>query len=488
MPELKREDWFDLGRRLDWTPEYVSREELFPGFASDASNLPAAAWEQWDEPYKVSYREYVDIQRQKDEGLYGVKTAVGRAKYVEGADPRWRAIIKEHYGVASVAEYFAGLSEAKLARFAPSASWRTVATLGMLDEIRHGQLQLFFPHSYVKLDDQFDWAHKMYHTNEWGTIAARSLFSDLFLAGSAVDAAIAETFVFETAFTNLQFLGMASDALKAGDVEFSSLLQSIQTDEARHSQQGAAVIEVLRKHDPDHAQYVVDKSVWRTWKVFALLTGMGMDYYLPLEHRVHSFKEFMEEMVLDQFSKYMLDTGLDLPWYWDQLLDEVDNFHHSMHLGSWTYRPTLWWDPAAGVSPEEREWLATKYPKWEQTWGPKWDVITENVRAGREDLSLPATLPVTCNLCHLPITVWSDPAPRLRVVRTGGRAYRFCSEPCQWIFEQEPEKYRGHDSLVDRFVAGQIQPPNLDGALAYMGITPAVAGKDALDYAWARTA
>ncbi|HZZ19838.1 MAG TPA: toluene monooxygenase, partial [Opitutaceae bacterium] len=323
MPSLKREDWFDLARHLDWTPEYVAREVLFPDFASDASGLPPEAWEAWDEPYKVSYREYVDTQRQKDEALYGLKNGVARAKFVENADPRWRAIIKEHYGVASVAEYFAGVSEAKLARFAPSAAWRSVATIGMLDEIRHGQLQLFFPHSYVKLDEQFDWAHKMYHTNEWGTIAARSLFSDLFLAGTAVDAAIAETLVFETAFTNLQFLGMASDALKVGDVEFSALLQSIQTDEARHSQQGAAVVEVLIKHDPEHAQYVLDKSVWRTWKVFALLTGMAMDYYTPLEHRKHSFKEFMEDMILDQFSKYILDTGLQLPWYWDQLLDEV---------------------------------------------------------------------------------------------------------------------------------------------------------------------
>lgn len=313
MPQLNREEWFDLGRHLDWTPTYVEREQIFPGFASDSSQLPPEAWEKWDEPYKVSFREYVDIQRQKDEALYGVKTAATRTKYIENADPRWRAIIKEHYGIASLAEYFAGLSEAKLARFAPSSAWRNVATLGMLDEIRHGQLQLFFPHSYVKLDDQFDWAHKMYHTNEWGAIAGRSIFSDLFLAGTAVEAAIAETFVFETAFTNLQFLGMASDALKAGDIEFSSLLQSIQTDEARHSQQGAAVIEVLHKLDPDHAQYIVDKSVWRTWRVFALLTGMGMDYYMPLEHRRHSFKEFMQDMVLDQFSKYMLDAGMALP-------------------------------------------------------------------------------------------------------------------------------------------------------------------------------
>lgn len=86
------------------------------------------------------------------------------------------------------------------------------------------------------------------------------------------------------------------------------------------------------------------------------------------------------------------------------------------------------------------------------------------------------------------MTVWGGPAAPLRALESGGRVYRFCSDPCQWIFEQEPEKYLGHESLTDRFVAGQIQPPDLGGALTYMGITPEIAGKDALNYAWAQPA
>src|ERR1700751_2864626 len=92
MPELKREDWFDLGRYLDWTPSYVPRDDMFPGFASDGSGLPPAAWEQWGQAVKVSVREYREVQQAKGEGIYGVKTAVGRTKFVESADPRWRAI------------------------------------------------------------------------------------------------------------------------------------------------------------------------------------------------------------------------------------------------------------------------------------------------------------------------------------------------------------------------------------------------------------
>ena len=67
-----------------------------------------------------------------------------------------------------------------------------------------------------------DWAHKTLHTNEWGAIAARHLFDDMFTANDAVSTAIQLTFTFETGFTNLQFLGMAADAMNVGDVDFGA--------------------------------------------------------------------------------------------------------------------------------------------------------------------------------------------------------------------------------------------------------------------------
>jgi toluene monooxygenase system protein A len=38
---------------------------------------------------------------------------------------------------------------------------------------------------------------------------------------------------------------------------------------------------------------------------------------------------------------------------------------------------------------------------------------------------------------------------------------------------------------MDRFVAGHIQPPNMAGLYAYMGLSPAEQGDDAMNYAWA---
>ena len=42
------------------------------------------------------------------------------------------------------------------------------------------------------------------------------------------------------------------------------------------------------------------------------------------------------------------------------------------------------------------------------------------------------------------------------------------------------------DDVGDRFIGGQILPPDLGGALGYMGLTPEVMGDDVYQYAWAK--
>ena len=40
-------------------------------------------------------------------------------------------------------------------------------------------------------------------------------------------------------------------------------------------------------------------------------------------------------------------------------------------------------------------------------------------------------------------------------------------------------------SIIDRFLGGIIQPPTIEGALAYMGLSPEEQGVDGTNYAWA---
>ncbi len=487
MALLNREDWYDLARTTNWTPKYVSEDALFPEQMSGSRGIPMSAWETYDEPYKTSYPEYVSIQREKDAGTYSVRAALERAAFVDQADPGWVSTMQAHYGAVALGEYLASVGEARMARFSKAPGNRNMAVFGMLDENRHTQLQLFFPHANIKRSHQWDWGHKALRTNEWAAIAARSLFDDIITSRDAISTAIMLTFAFETGFTNMQFLGLAADAAETGDHSFASLISSIQTDESRHSQQGGPALRILIENGRQaEAQQLIDVAIWRSWKLFAILTGPLMDYYTPVESRKQSFKEFMLEWIVVQFERQLLDLGLAKPWYWDTLMRDLDITHHGMHMGVWCWRRTVWWNPAAGVTPADRAWLEEKYPGWNKRWGRIWDVTTENLLNGREDLTLPETLPLICHMSNLPIvhlpgddwdlTDWQ--------LEHAGRLYHFGSEVDLWCFQINPAHYQGHLTLVDRFLAGKILPPTLEGALRYMGLGSTEQGRDAHNYAW----
>ncbi len=494
MPALRRSDWYDLARDLNWNLSYVTEDEAFPEVMSNNYGItPNEKWWGWDEPYKVSYREYVHNQHGKDASVYSVNSVIARSRMFEELDPGWKSAIVAHYGAIAVPEYLAGLGESRMGRFGRAAAWRNMALFGTLDETRHGQIQTYFPYTLLDKEPRMDWAHKALHTNEWGAIAARHLFDDMFTANDAVSTAIQLTFTFETGFTNLQFLGMAADAMEVGDLDFGALISSIQTDESRHAQQGEPTVKILVENGyADVAQRLVDHMFWRSWHVFALLTGLSMDYYTPLEHRSHSFKEFMQEWIVKQFLDQFRDFGLEPSWYWEShFLPELDWYHHALHLGVWFWRPTVWWNPDAGVSPAEREWLEEKYPGWNDTFGVYWDTIGDNLRRGEETKTLPETFPMVCNMCQIPVVTpagfragkLESPEPQIHIHE--GRQYVFCSEPCKWVFQLNPARFAGHTSVVDRFLGGEIQPPTIPGALEWMGLSPEEMGQDATNYAWA---
>ena len=486
MALLERSEWYDIARRTEWTPGYVSDDELYPEGHSGDYDIPSEAWSTYDEPYKISYREYVDIQRQKDAGAYSVKAALERMDLRSKVDPGWISTLKLHYGAVSVVEYNAGLMESRFVRWARSPGMRNMGTFGMLDEIRHAQLQLFFPHEYVPTDRQFDWAHSGMKSNNWGIIAGRHFFDDMMMTRDAVSTSILLNFAFETGFTNLQFIGLSSDAANAGDFSFSKLIQSIQSDEARHAQIGTPMLAMMIENgEKERAQRLVDVAFWRSWKLFTILTGIPMDYYIPLDRREGSFKEFMQEWIVTQFVNSLEDLGLAKPWYWDIFLADIDEHHHGQQLGTWSWRPTLWFSPAAGVGPDERDWLEEKYPGWNDTFGKCWDVIIENLKRGDVPRTVPGTLPIICNMSNIPIVGTPFKTTQDYPLEYNGRLYHFGSEPDRWIFEQDPERYAAHKTIGDRLLTGEIQPPDLGGVLKYMGIgVLSEGGGDAHDYAW----
>ena len=88
MALLDRAEWYDIARDTNWTTTYVTENELFPEEQSGSIGLPLETWQVHDEPYKVTYSEYVRIQREKDASVYSVKAALQRANFLDTAEPR----------------------------------------------------------------------------------------------------------------------------------------------------------------------------------------------------------------------------------------------------------------------------------------------------------------------------------------------------------------------------------------------------------------
>jgi toluene monooxygenase system protein A len=58
MPKLDRTAYYDFTRDMNWQFRYVSETEVFPEEQVNSYGVPAEAWWEWDEPYKLTYREY----------------------------------------------------------------------------------------------------------------------------------------------------------------------------------------------------------------------------------------------------------------------------------------------------------------------------------------------------------------------------------------------------------------------------------------------
>jgi toluene monooxygenase system protein A len=269
---------------------------------------------------------------------------------------------------------------------------------------------------------------------------------------------------------------------------FETMVTSIQTDEAGHAQIGRAVLALIVDHDRPYVQYLVDKWFWRSWLLFAVVTGFSMDCLTPLEHRTRSFKQFMEEWVLDHYLQALDEFGLARPWYWDIFLDSLDTYHHMVYASAYTYRATVWFNLVV-PGPEERAWLRRKYPKYWDDFDAVWDRVTERWRAcdPEVDFGVHGTAIVSfCDLCQLVLCGGTPRRNTATTLEREGRKYIFCSEPCRWIFEREPERYAEHRDLVKRVLAGQAPANLIEMLTQYFELRYETWGKDAFGgvYPW----
>ncbi|HON75563.1 MAG TPA: hypothetical protein PLQ23_10450, partial [Dermatophilaceae bacterium] len=59
-----------LTRDLDWTPSYVTEDELYP--YTKFEGITIHDWSKWEDPFRLTVDAYTKYQAEKDKRLYAV--------------------------------------------------------------------------------------------------------------------------------------------------------------------------------------------------------------------------------------------------------------------------------------------------------------------------------------------------------------------------------------------------------------------------------
>jgi phenol hydroxylase P3 protein len=236
-----------------------------------------------------------------------------------------------------------------------------------------------------------------------------------------------------------------SGAAYNGDMATVTFGFSAQSDEARHMTLGLECIKFMLEQDPDNVPIVqawIDKWFWRGFRVLGLVSTM-MDYMLP--KRVMSWREAWNIYGIENGTALFNDLaryGIRPPKGWDDAEKGIDHMSHQFMLGlyQWSFGTSFHsWIP----SEADMDWLSAKYPTtFDKYYRPRWNHIRKLAEAGTPFKNY--GLPKLCQTCQLP-TVFNEPDdPTLichREAEYKGEHFHFCSDGCQHIFENEPEKY-----------------------------------------------
>jgi phenol hydroxylase P3 protein len=382
----------------------------------------------------------------------------------------------------SPAEYSSHKGFTRIGREFPGVGAQVACQMQALDEMRHSQTQIHAMSNYNKYYNGFH-AFADQRDRIWYTSVPRSFFDDAMSAGP-FEYIIAIGFSFEYVLTNLLFVPFMSGAAYNGDMATVTFGFSAQSDEARHMTLGLECIKFMLEQDPANLPIVqawIDKWFWRGLRLLTLV-AMMMDYMLP--KRVMSWQEAWDiygeengKALFNDLARY----GIRPPKGWQEANDTKEHVSHQVMLAlyQWRFGTSFHgWIP----SDEDMDWLSAKYPNtFDKYYRPRWDHIRKLEAEGKPFKNY--GLPKLCQTCQLPalFTEPGDPTSLCqRETKYKNEMYHFCSDGCQDIFNNEPEKYIQAWLPMTQLFQGNSGGGGLE---AWMDWVSLVDGQDNGDYA-----
>ncbi len=427
---------------LHWDTSYQPMEKVYP-FAR-YEGIRVHDWAKWEDPFHMTLDAWWRQQGEKDRRLYAVMDAFAQNNGQIGVtDARYVNAVKLVLQAFSPLKYALHRAFAHAARNLPGDALRIAAQLQMSDALRHSQGEVHAASIYNKY---FNGMHDVprWHEQAWYLAPMKSFAEDAASAGP-FELLVAISFGFDSLLSDTLFVPFMSAAAHNGDLSLVSASFSGQSDTARHKNLGISVVKFLLEQDSLNLATVqrwVDKWFWRSFRLMPAV-AMLQDYMVP--KRVYSFKEgwneFVEAPVNALFAE-LAPYGLKLPAGWAQACDAKEHLSHQAWNASYGYGHALafhTWVPGK----DELDWLDKKYPdSFDRWYRPRLAHYAEREAAGKRYFN--HALPMQCQVCQQPMIFTEPGNPRwvaYRDTQHDGESFHFCSDGCQTIFGNEPDKY-----------------------------------------------
>jgi propane monooxygenase large subunit len=444
-------------QEMSWEPTYVEKD---PRYKTDYTFTGA----QPKEPMKQVLQSYFPMQEEKDERVYGAIDGAVRGNMFRQVQPRWMEWQKLFLSIIPFPEISAARAMPLLTEAVPNPELHNGLAIQMIDEVRHSTLQMNLKREYMKnyIDPAgFDITQKAFHNNYAGTIGRQ--FGEAFITGDAITAGnIYLQTVAETAFTNVLFVAMPSEAAANGDFLLPTVFLSTQSDESRHISNGYATLIMAMSNDEnkDLLERDLRYAWWNNHAVVDAAIGTFIDYGSKDRRKDReSYAEMYRRWVYDDYYRSYLAPlekyGLEVP---HDLVEEAWNRIHNkdyIHYVAQFFAtgwPVNYWriDP---MVEEDFEWFEHKYPGWYDKFGKWWEHYSAlSEPNGHNPIAFENTgyeYPHRCWTCMVPCLIREDTV----FDEVDGEWRTYCSEPCHWT---DAVAFRGEYNGRDTPAMGRL--------------------------------
>jgi propane monooxygenase large subunit len=440
---------------LNWDPTYY-KYEASNGLYPSRYKLPAKLGK---DPMRQVIGDFLNMQVEKDDRMFGGLDAAVRAEVPTKAPRRTQEFLKPFLASITAGEMGAFRAMSLLTEAVRSSELRNAYYLQMLDEQRHSGIQMSLYRWYMRhIWEPTGWnqGHKAVGKN-YGALGIFNI-TEQFITGDPIQAAIMTQVVSETGFSNPVNVMMPDVIQRNGDFAVPTVLHTIQSDEARHINNGYATL-LYCMQESENAPLLeqdIQQMYWCAHAYNDINLALLSEYMTKDRTESESYVDKWDHYTIDDYYRaYIVNLakiGINIPedMFKHARKRIASGQHHYAAVGLYENWPFAWYRLEA-LDDNDFEWFESKYPGWYKKFGGFWEAyrtVTHPEEA--KEMALGFTWEESGPVCWTcQVGAYHEEDRCHRVIEDHTRFY--CSPECKWIDETNPGRFVGTRLFFDYY-------------------------------------